>query len=294
MYKLRGDDRMKEKRIITAALTGTMSPKAVNSNVPITPEEIAEDAVKCWKAGAAVVHLHMRDDNDQPTSEVERFKKSKELINERCDVIVNFTTSGSMAHNASVDPEAFKVRLAPTETCKPEICSYDAASFNWMQDNPWVFQNPPALLEMIHKVCNEHKILPEIEIFNPGMFDVVAFYVKKGEFPGKPYFQYVLGVPGGLPATPESVMELETYRRRMFPESQWSGFGTSRGNLPVIYTCIAMGGNIRVGLEDTGFYDKGIVADNEMLVARAARIIKEFGCEPATPDEARQMLGIRR
>ncbi len=285
---------MKEKRIITAALTGALSPKAVNPNVPVTPEEIAEDAYKCWKAGAAIVHLHMRDETDTPCCDVERFRKSKELIEAKCDVIVNMTTTGSMADNSSTDPEVYVKRMANVVELEPEMCSYDAASMNWMGAKPFAFQNTPEFLSMLNKVCKEHNTKPEIEIFNPGMFGVIEYFMSKGEFPGVPHFQYVLGVQGGLPAVPESVMELEMYRRRMFPDSTWSGFGTSKGNLPCIYTVLAMGGHIRVGLEDTGFYEKGVVATNEMLVARAARIVREFGCEPATPDEARKMLGLTR
>lgn len=284
---------MSEKRIITAALTGALSPKAVNPNVPVTPEEIAEDAYKCWKAGAAIVHLHMRDENDQPCSDLELFRESQRLIQEKCDIIINMTTTGSLAANSRVDEEAFNERIAPVIELKPEMCSYDAASFNWMSAKPWAFQNPPEFLEKLNKACIENNCLPEIEIFNPGMFGVIQWYVDRGLFPKHCHFQYVLGVQGGLPATPKSVFELEAYRKEMFPDSTWSAFGISKGNLPCMYTALALGGGIRVGLEDTGFYSKGIVANNEMLVQRAARVIKEFDCEPATPDEARAMLKLK-
>lgn len=283
---------MSEKRIITAALTGAMSPKAVNPNVPVTPEEIAEDAYKCYKAGAAIVHLHMRDENDQACSDVELFRQSQRLIQEKCDVIINMTTTGSTIASASVEEAAFDARIAPVIELEPEMCSYDAASFNWMSAQPWAFQNPPAFLEKLNRACIEHNCKPEIEIFNPGMFGVIKWYTDRDLLPGPCHFQYVLGVQGGLPATPRSVFELEEYRKEMFPDSTWSAFGISKGNLPCIFTALALGGGVRVGLEDTGFYSKGVMANNEMLVQRAARIIHEFGCEPATPDEARAMLHI--
>lgn len=284
---------MSEKRIITAALTGAMSPKAVNPNVPVTPEEIAEDAYKCWKAGAAIVHLHMRDENDKSTGDVELFRESQRLIKEKCDIIINMTTTASMADTTTLDPAAIETRLAPVVQLEPEMCSYDASSFNWMAATPWAFQNTPEFLSALNKACIEHNCTPEIEVFNPGMFGVIQWYVDRGLFPGHCHFQYVLGVQGGLPATPKSVFEMESYRKEMFPDSTWSAFGISKGNLPCMYTALALGGGIRVGLEDTGFYAKGVVANNEMLVQRAARVVREFGCEPATPDEARAMLKMK-
>ena len=122
------------------------------------------------------------------------------------------------------------------------MCSYDAASFNWMSAKPFTFQNPPAFLEKLNKACIEHHCKPEIEIFNPGMFGVIQWYTDRGLLPGPCHFQYVLGVQGGLPAVPKSVFELEEYRKEMFPDSTWSAFGTSKGNLPCIFTALALGG----------------------------------------------------
>ena len=167
--------KMSEKRIITAALTGAMSPKAVNPNVPVTPEEIAEDAYKCYKAGAAIVHLHMRNAQDEACSDVELFRESQRLIREKCDVIINMTTTGTNAANTAVCEEAYDERIAPVIELEPEMCSYDAASFNWMSAKPFTFQNPPAFLEKLNKACIEHHCKPEIEIFNPGMFDPVVY-----------------------------------------------------------------------------------------------------------------------
>lgn len=285
---------MKEKRIITAALTGALSPKAVNPNVPVTPEEVADAAYKCWQEGAAIVHLHMRDENDIPCCDVELFRESQRLIQEKCDVIINMTTTTSMKVNAMDTTEAYESRTQHVIELKPEMCSYDAGSFNWMAADPFCFQNTPQFLSMLNEICKEYNVKPEVEIFDPGMFYVVKWYTDRGLFPGNPHFQYVTGVMGGLPAEPESIFELEKHRRKLFPESTWSGFGISKGNLPCLFTALALGGGVRVGLEDTGFYEKGVMADNPMLVARAARIIREFGCEPATPDEAREMLGLKR
>ena len=187
---------MSEKRIITAALTGAMSPKAVNPNVPVTPEEIAEDAYKCYKAGAAIVHLHMRDENDQACSDVELFRESQRLIQEKCDVIINMTTTGSTIASASVEEAAFDARIAPVIELEPEMCSYDAASFNWMSAQPWAFQNPPAFLEKLNRACIEHNCKPEIEIFNPGMFGVIKWYTDRDLLPGPLPFPVCSGCAG--------------------------------------------------------------------------------------------------
>ena len=130
--------KMSEKRIITATLTGAMSPKAVNPNVPVTPEEIAEDAYKCYKAGAAIVHLHMRNAQDEACSDVELFRESQRLIREKCDVIINMTTTGTNAANTAVCEEAYNERIAPVIELEPEMCSYDAASFNWMSETLYI------------------------------------------------------------------------------------------------------------------------------------------------------------
>ncbi len=284
---------LKNKRIITAALTGSLSPKTKNPAVPVTAEEITEDAYKCWKAGASIVHLHTRDlKTDGQVIDYEIFAEAQRLIKEKCDVIVNMTTTGNLDEGPLIDK-----RVGHIKQLKPEMCSYDAGSFNWYIPGmgSFVFWNPPEFLESLGQTCIECNVKPEIEIFHPGMFDAVKYHMENGQLPPHPHFQFVLGVRGALPATPESVFELKTHMDRMFGDDcTWSGFGTSKGNLPVILTCLALGGGIRVGLEDTGYYSAGVVANNEMLVQRAARLVWEVNCEPATPDEAREMLRINR
>lgn len=282
------------KIIITAALTGDLTSKAKYPSVPVTPQEIAEDAYKCWKAGASVVHLHVRDENDRSCSDVGQYREAMRLIQEKCDVIINLSTAGSVKTGSDITEEAYDSRIAPIIELKPEMCSYDAGAFNWMSNAPFTFQNTPRFLEKLNKACVENNCKPEFEIFDPGMFGVVKWFTDKGLLPGPCHFQYVLGVPGGLPAEPSSVFELEYYRRKMFPASTWSGFGVGQGNLPCIYTALAMGGGVRVGLEDTSYYSKGVKATNEMLVSRAARLIREMGDEVAAPEEARAILSLTR
>lgn len=283
------------KVIITVALTGDLTPKAKFPAVPVTPEEIAEDAAKCCAAGASVVHIHVRDPKtDRSCSDMEQLRRVVPMVRERCDAIVNLSTAGSVITGSATTEEAYDSRIAPVLELKPDMCSYDAGAFNWMSNAPFTFQNTPRFCEKLAQACLDTGCKPEFEIFDPGMFGVVQWYVKKGLIKEPCHFQYILGVPGGLPAVPRSVFQMEEYRKEMFPNSTWSGMGISTGNLPCIYTVLALGGGVRVGLEDTSYYAKGVPATNEMLVSRAARIIRELGKEPATPEEAREILSMTK
>ncbi len=270
------------KVIISAALTGAMTPKDANPFIPLTAEEIAEDAYRSWKAGAAVVHLHMRDDKGIGTMDKERFKKTIDLIKQRtdCDVVINCTTSGD-------NRATYEERMAHLSYVKPEMASFDAGSFNWMPFG--VFDNSPRFLEALGLKMKELGVKPELEIFDSGFMNVVEYYVKKEILVTPCHYQFVLGVHGGMKATVKNLQFLYD----MMPEgSTWSAFGVGRQHLPIMYATLALGGHIRVGLEDNIYYSSGTLATNVSLVERAASVIREFGKEPATPDEARKILGI--
>ncbi|MGN0734841.1 MAG: 3-keto-5-aminohexanoate cleavage protein [Anaerovoracaceae bacterium] len=284
---------LKNKVIITAALTGAVTPAGYN--IPETPEQIAEDAYKCWKAGAAVVHLHMRDEQGLGTMDAERFKKTIELIraHEDCDVVINCTSSGD-SRVAGGDPEGNAIRMKHMRTLDGiEMGSYDSGSFNWMPSG--VFINSPKFLEELGDVYKEREIKPEIEIFDTGMLDVANFFVKKGHLSTPCHYQFCLGVLGGMPATVENLL----YLTQHIPEgSTWSAFGVGAGHLPIMYAALALGGNIRVGMEDNVVFGKDeegnkIMATNVMLVERAVKAVETFGKKPATPAEAREILGIK-
>jgi len=275
---------LENKVIITAALTGAMTPKEMNPSIPLTPEEIAEDAYRSWKAGAAVVHLHMRDDKGMGTMDKEKFKKTIDLIKERtdCDVVINCTTSGD-------NKAGYEERMAHLSYVKPEMASYDAGSFNWMPFG--IFDNSPQFLEQLGLKMKELGVKPELEIFDSGFMNIVKYYVKKEVLETPCHYQFVLGVLGGMEASVKNLQFLHD----MLPEgATWSAFGLGRQHLPIMYTTLALGGHIRVGLEDNVYYSHGKLATNVSLVERAARVVREFGKEPATPDEARQILGIKR
>lgn len=272
---------MSAKVIITAALTGAVTPKEKNPHIPLTPEEIAKDAYDCWKAGASVVHIHMRDENGIGTMDAERFEKTAKLISDRCDVVINMTTSGD--HRATDDQ-----RMLHIEKLAPEMASFDAGSFNWMPAG--VFMNSPQFLEKLGRLMTEKNVKPEIEVFDSGMMDIANYYVEKGVIKAPLHYQFVLGVLGGMSA---SVKNLVYLLDKLPQGSTWSAFGVGSGHLPILMASLGMGGHIRVGLEDNIYFSKGVLASNVSLVERAVRIIKEADKIPATPADTRQILGLK-
>jgi len=273
------------KTIITAALTGAVTPAGYN--IPATPEDISKDAYECWKLGAAVVHLHMRDDRGMGTMDAEKFRETIKLIRsyKECDVVINCTSSG-----ANVSDEERMLHMKTLDGI--EMGSYDAGSFNWMPGG--VFINSPKFLQELGDVYIERGIKPEIEIFDAGMLGVTEYFVKKGHLPATCHYQFCLGVLGAMPATVENLL----YLLDKIPEgSTWSAFGIGKGHLPIMFTSLALGGHIRVGMEDNvvyGYDDAGrkIQATNVMLVERAVSAVNAYGNQPATPAEAREILGI--
>jgi uncharacterized protein (DUF849 family) len=271
------------KTIITVAPTGAWPSKKDNPNIPLTPKEIAEDVYACYKAGAAVAHLHMRDDEGKGTMNKEKFEETVALIREKCDIVLNLTTSGDLY---ATD----ETRQAHLKSIRPELASYDCGSMNWMHNS--LFINHPKFLEELGKTMYEYGVKPEIEIFDAGMIYNSLYYLKKGVLKAPLHYQFVLGAAGGTAATVENLV----YLKSLIPEgSTWSALGIGRGHLPIMLTAIAMGGHARVGMEDNVlFSNKELAKSNAQFVTRIANIIKEVGNEVATSDDAREILGLRR
>ncbi len=270
------------KTIITAALTGAIAPKAKNPNIPTTPREIAEDGIRCWKAGASVLHLHMRDDDFKGTMDKNRFAETVNILRGSCDAILNLTTSGELG----IPDER---RMEHVIMLKPEMATFDAGTIN---AGDGIFENSIPFLYKLGKVLIENGVKPEVEIMDLGFISEAQHYISKGVLVNPVHYQFVLGFGiSGAPATPENLL----YMKSKIPsDSTWSAFGTGNSHLPIMYTAIAAGGHIRVGLEDNLFYGPGVLATNEMLVQRAGRVVKEFGNEVATPADAREILGLRK
>lgn len=277
---------MADKIFITAALTGAWATKEMNEHLPITPAEIAEDAYQCWKAGAAIVHLHMRDDQGEGTMDPAKYAETIKLLkaHKDCDVIINCTSSGSKI------PLANEQRMIHfRENPEIQMGSYDAGSMNWGCHA--VFENSPAFLEQLGSCYLENNIRPELEIFDAGMLGNVNYYAKKGILKDPLCIQFVLGVLGGMEATVDNLMHLV----RLKPEGAiWSAFGIGKAHLPIMYAALALGADgIRVGLEDNLMYSRDVKATNVALVERAVKIIKNFDKQIATPAETRKILGLK-
>ena len=274
---------MENKVILTVATTGAWPSKKDTPYIPLQPEEIAEEVYACYKAGAAVAHIHVRDDEDKASMSFEKFEKTVKLIREKCDIVINTTTSGGIG---LTDEE----RMKPFMNLKPELASYDCGTMNWQ--NSTVFENNPKFLEKLGQAMQENGVKPEIEVFDAGMVYNALYYLKKGILKAPLHFQFVLGVPGGMTATIENLVFL----KNLIPEgSTWSALGIGKQHLPILYAALAMGGNVRVGMEDNIFYSAGILAkSNVEFIERTKRIVKELGKELATPNEAREMLGLKK
>lgn len=287
------------KTILTAALTGAVTPAGYD--IPETPAQIAQAAFDAYDRGAAIVHLHMRDDQGLGTMDADKFWETIKLIRARkdCDVIINCTSSGDNRVSAG-DPRGNATRMLHHRILPGiEMGSYDAGSFNWMPGG--VFMNTPQFLQELGEVYQDRGIKPELEIFDAGMLGIADFFNKKG-LPGKRtgtlnspmHYQFCLGVLGGMTATVDNLLYL---LERIPAGSTWSAFGVGAGHLPIMFAALALGGHIRVGMEDNVVYGKDkdgkrILATNNMLIERAVGAIKAFGNECATPAEAREMLGI--
>ena len=282
---------LKNKRIITAAVTGAWPTRQDNPALPVTPEEIAEDVYECWKAGAAVAHIHVRNDDGTPCKDFERYKETIDLNQEKkdCDICINITSSGGTLGSGSTE-EDDEARIKPIRELLPEICSYDCGTMNWQ--NRTILENHPRFLETLGKEAQRLDIKPEIEIFDAGMIYTAEHYVKTGILKAPCHFQLILGAAGGVKATVEDLIMLKS---RIPEGSTWAAAGIGRGHVPIMMATIAMGGHLRVGLEDNVYYSKGVLAENNaQLVSRAKRLIEEAGYETATPEEARKILGLVR
>jgi uncharacterized protein (DUF849 family) len=216
----------------------------------------------------------------------EKFEETVKLIRARkdCDIILNITTSGGV--NLKEED-----RLRPFYELKPEMASFDCGTMNWQ--NTTVFENNPAFLTKLGGMMQEVGVKPEIEVFDPGMIYNAGYFLKKGILKAPLHFQFCMGVAGGIKASTKNLVFMKEVMDEVAPESTWSAFGVGAGAMEIMYATVAMGGNIRVGMEDNVLYKKGEIADSNMVfVARAKRIIEEFTAEVATPAEAREILGL--
>ena len=282
---------LKDKRIITVAVTGAWPTRKDNSNLPVTPQEIADDVYSCWQAGAAVAHIHVREDDGTPSMRFERYQETVALNRKKkdCDICLNITSSGGTLGSGTTE-EDDETRIRPIRELRPELCSFDCGTMNWQYRT--IFENHPRFLERLGRTVQEVQVKPELEIFDIGMLYAAEHYMGRGILKAPCHFQFILGAPGGVAATVEDLL---TLKQRLPPGSTWAASGIGKGHVPIMLATIALGGHLRVGMEDNVFYHRGIpAASNAQLVERAVRLLGEAGLQAASPDEARRILGIGR
>ena len=272
------------KIIITVAPTGPMLSKKEHPNVPLTPEEIAQTAYECYNEGAAIVHVHARDETGQNTQRAEVYKRIHELIRAKCNIVQHFTTG-----NVD-DPEE---RIGSLDA-QPDMASLNVASLMRTM-GPYAgtcWANPRSQIEHYAEEMLKRNIKPEIEMYNNGNFNEMENLIEKGLIAKPYYINFVFNMPyqGTMRAVPENLFSMI----RLLPKDSVFSVTCIGRDQPVFSTLsMCAGGNCRVGFEDNIYYSKGELAkSNAQLVARAARIARELGLEIATPDDAREILGI--
>jgi uncharacterized protein (DUF849 family) len=301
---------MASKVIITCAVTGSIHTPSMSPHLPITPDEIAQGAIGAAKAGAAIVHLHAREPKDgRPTQDPKMFLQFLPKIKAACDVVINLTTGG--APTMSIED-----RLQPALQLKPEVASLNMGSMNfglyemiprvkeWKYDweKPYlagsddrIFKNTFKDIAYILQSCSENNTRFEIECYDIGHLYVAAHFLERGIVKPPLFIQSVFGIRGGIGPHPEDVMHMRRTADRLFGDQyQWSVLGGGRNQMYIATQSAVMGGNVRVGLEDSLWLGKGQLAKtNADQVAKIRRILEELGLEIATPDEARQILKLK-
>ena len=269
-----------ERLIITCAPVGAEISPDETPHLPYTPDKLAATAKAVRDAGGSIVHVHCRTDDGANTHDVARFREAYESIRNATDVIVQFSTGGAIG--MTPDERASVLQL------RPEMATLTCGSVNFGDD---IFENSFPIMRGILAKMKEFGVRPELEIFDKGHLANARRLAKEGLLTFPQHVDFVLGVPGGMEASVANLCDLVDD----LPQGcTWSVAGIGRQQLPMALAAIAMGGHVRVGLEDNLYYSKGRLARNEELVARIARIAEEAGRPVATPDEAREILGLSR
>ena len=302
---------MANKIWITTAITGSIHTPGMSPHLPITPKQIADEAVAAAQAGAAVVHIHARDpQTGKPSGDVNLMNEIISDINRRSDVVICITTGGALGMD-------LQTRLAPIPRFKPEVASLNAGSidfclvpaadavrrmgakFDWelpYLDATWdlVFANSFRALEQYNIAMNDVGTRPEFEVYDVGMINNIAYLIKRGIIKKPPYIQFVMGILGGIPATVENLVHMYRAAKDLIGEFHWSVCAAGRFQFPLCAAGLAMGGNVRVGLEDNLALRPGVPAkSNAEHVVQMREIAERVGYEIYTPDEVRGILALK-
>ena len=300
---------MKEKAIITAAITGGIHTPTMSDHLPITPAQISDEAVRAYEAGAAVCHIHARNpETGAPVPDVNVMKEIITSIKSRCNMVICITTGGGLGMTT-------EQRAAPVTLYKPELATFNAGSINfalfpmipryeewkfeWEKQylgmtEDFIFANTFKSMKEYCAIFNETGTKPEFEIYDSGMVNNVAFLIQAGYVKKPVYIQFVMGVLGGITPSSENLLFLVDYAKKMIGDFEFSVCVAGRAQFPICTQSLLIGGNVRVGLEDNLYLEKGRMAkSNAEQVAKIVRIAGELGIDPATPDEARKILGLK-
>lgn len=291
---------MNSNVIITCPITGAGDAWSKHPDLPVTPEQIADAVISAAQAGAAVAHIHVRDpETGQGCRDIDLFADVVERVRgSDTDVIINLTAGmgGAWFPSDNGDPSlpgpgtdmiGPEERLAHVNLLRPEICSVDCGTMNF-GDNE-IYINTPAYLRTMTTLLQGWGVKPELEVFDLGQISLARRLIAEGLIDEPPLFQICLGIPWGAEADAESMMAM---RNALPPGANWAGFGVGRMEMPMVAQAVLLGGNVRVGLEDNLYLEKGVLASNADLVTRAREIIERLGASVASPDEARKTLGL--
>ena len=298
-----------EKVIITAALTGAAHTPSMSPYLPITPDELAEEAIKSYEAGAAVAHIHVRDpETGKPNNKIELFREVAVKVKKQCNMVLSFTTGGGFGPS---DEE----RLRVVQELKPELCTFNMGSMNFgifpmeqkyreykfAWEKPYldmtydyIFPNTFKSLVKFAETMNQNGTKPEMEIYDVGMIGNAHWLIKQGFIKSPVYIQFVMGILGGIPATVDNLVFLHRTARESIGDFVFSVAAAGKVQMQMMATSLALKGNVRVGLEDSLFTGKGQLAkSNAEQVEKAVQLVNALGLEVATPADAREILGLK-
>ena len=289
--------------IITCAVTGSGDSASKSEHVPVTPVEIAAASIDAAKAGAAIVHIHVREpDTGAPSRRVELYQEVVDRIRDSdTDVVINLTTGmgGDLYFGRDDNPLAFTEdtdcvgeveRLTHVEKLLPEICSMDCGSFNYPGGN-YVYISTPGMLEMGAKRLQSIGVKPELEVFDLGQIWFAKSMLEDGLLDAPPLFQICLGIRWGAQDLPRN---FQTMVDNLPPRANWAGFAIGAMEMPMVAQAVLLGGHVRVGLEDNIYLSRGVKASNAQLVERARQILELMGADVQTPERARQTLQLSK
>jgi len=286
--------------IISCAITGNITTVDSTPYLPVTPEQIASSSLEAVRAGAAIVHIHVRHPDGRPSMEMQHYREVVDRLRAADeDVIINLTTGPGQRYVPSeADPAVAasgttlmvpERRVEHILALRPELCSLD---FNTMYSGNSVVINTPRNLAIMAEIIRNAGVRPELEVFDSGDIQLANQFIQEGRLDAPALFQIVLGVRYGAIATTETL----AYMKSLLPAgSHWAAFGIGRWEFPMLAQAFLLGGHVRVGLEDNIYLEKGVLAKgNAELVRKAARIVKDLGGSIATPAETREILGLKR